>query len=112
MCMMLALRTSLPIRMRECKPNRHRKSNVFPIRDDNPQILVPYATLGIIAVNVFVWVFVQGLGSNPALAGSICQLGLIPGELLGTVPAGTEVQLGAETWCELGGAASWPTLFT
>jgi membrane associated rhomboid family serine protease len=41
---------------------------VFPIRDDNPQILVPYATYGIIAVNVLVWVFVQGLGSNPLLA--------------------------------------------
>ncbi len=85
---------------------------MFPIRDDNPQILVPYATFGIIAVNVFVWVFVQGLGANPALAGSICQLGLIPGELLGTVPAGTQVQLGANTWCELGGTTSWPTLFS
>jgi membrane associated rhomboid family serine protease len=40
---------------------------VFLIRDDNPQILNPYATYGIIAVNVLVWVFVQGLGSNPLL---------------------------------------------
>ena len=85
---------------------------MFPIRDDNPQILVPYATFGIIAVNVLVWVFVQGLGSNPLLAGSICQLGLIPGELFGTVPAGTQVQLGVNTWCELGDASSWPTVFS
>ncbi|MDH3587518.1 MAG: rhomboid family intramembrane serine protease, partial [Gammaproteobacteria bacterium] len=85
---------------------------MFPIRDDNPQILVPYATFGIIAVNALVWVFVQGLGSNPLLAGSICQLGLIPGELLGTVPVGTQVQLGANTWCELGSTSSWPTIFT
>ena len=85
---------------------------MFPIRDDNPQILIPYATIGIIAINVLAWVFVQGLGSNPLLAGSICQLGLIPGELLGTVSAGTQVQLGANTWCELGNGTSWPTVFT
>jgi membrane associated rhomboid family serine protease len=85
---------------------------VFPIRDDNPQIVVPYATLGIMAVNVLVWVFVQGLGSNPLLAESICQLGLIPGELLGTVPAGTPVMLTANTWCELGDGSRWPTVLT
>ena len=85
---------------------------MFPIRDDNPQILVPYATLGIIAINVLAWVFVQGLGSDPLLARSICQLGLIPGELLGTAPAGMQIQLTANTWCELGDAARWPTLFT
>ncbi len=85
---------------------------MFPIRDDNPQILVPYATFGIIVVNVVVWVFVQGLGANPMLAGSICQLGLIPGELLGTVAVGTQVQLGPDTWCELGGISNWPTIFT
>jgi membrane associated rhomboid family serine protease len=98
--------------MRECRSNRRWKSNVFPIRDDNPQILVPYATLGIIAINVLVWVFVQGLGSDPMLARSICQLGLIPGELLNIVPAGTRVQLSANAWCELGDASRWPTVLT
>ena len=85
---------------------------MFPIRDDNPQILVPYATFGIMAVNVLVWIFVQGLGSNPLLAESICQLGLIPGELLGTAPSNTYVQLSADTFCELGSTSSWPTVFT
>ena len=85
---------------------------MFPIRDDNPQILVPYATFGIMVVNVLVWVFVQGLGSDPMLAGSICKLGLIPGELLGSVPAGTQIQLAANTWCELGDSSRWQTVFT
>ena len=97
--------------MRECIPRGHRKSNVFPIRDDNPQLLVPYATYGIIALNVLAWVFVQGLGSNPALAGSICNLGLIPAELLGAVPDGYRIQFGAQAYCELGGS-SWLTVFT
>jgi membrane associated rhomboid family serine protease len=85
---------------------------VFPIRDDNPQILVPYATFGIMILNVLAWVLAQGLGSYPALAGSICQYGLIPAELLGNVAVGTQVQLGPSTVCELGGIASWPSVFT
>lgn len=85
---------------------------MFPIRDDNPQILVPYATLGIIVVNVLVWIFVQGLGSDPALAGSICRLGLIPAELLQSVPAGTRIQLGPGQVCELSSASSWHTLIS
>ena len=51
---------------------------MFPIRDDNPQILTPFVTYGIIGLNVLAWVVVQGLGSDPALARSICTLGLIP----------------------------------
>ena len=85
---------------------------MFPIRDDNPQILVPYATYGIIAINVLVWVFVQGLGSDPQLARSICQLGLIPGELLNIVPANTQIQLSPNAWCELGDSSRWSTVFT
>ena len=84
---------------------------MFPIRDDNPQLRIPIATYAIIAVNVAVWVFVQGLGSNPALVESICQLGLIPGELLGTVPAGTQFPLGPGAVCRLGGG-TWYTLFS
>ena len=35
---------------------------MFPIRDDNPQFLVPYATYGIIFLNVIGWFFIQGMG--------------------------------------------------
>ena len=58
---------------------------MFPFRDDNPQLRVPYVVFAIIALNVLVWVFVEGLGSEPALSRSICVLGLIPGEVLGHV---------------------------
>ena len=85
---------------------------MFPIRDDNPQLRIPIATYAIIAANIAVWVFVQGLGSNPALVESICQLGLIPGELLGTVPAGTQFPLGPGAVCRLGGGGTWYTLFS
>lgn len=55
---------------------------MFPIRDDNPQLLTPYATYGIVIVNIAAWIFLQGLGQEPGLSGSVCTFGLIPGELL------------------------------
>jgi membrane associated rhomboid family serine protease len=85
---------------------------MFPIRDDNPHFLTPYATYGIIALNVLAWVFLQGMGTEPALSGSVCRLGLIPGELLQSVPAGTQVQLGPRSVCVLGGSSTWYTTIT
>ncbi len=61
---------------------------MFPIRDENPHFLTPYVTYGVVALNVVAWVFVQGLGAEEPLARSICDLGLVPGELSGRAPAG------------------------
>ncbi|MDX1506989.1 MAG: hypothetical protein R3358_01835, partial [Woeseiaceae bacterium] len=61
---------------------------MFPIRDDNPNILTPVATIAIITINLLVWVFVQGLGAEPMLSSSICKLGVIPGDLLGFFTVG------------------------
>ena len=85
---------------------------MFPIRDDNPHFLTPYVTFGLIAANVLAWLSLQGLGGEPSLSGSVCRLGLIPAELLGTVPTGTRVELGRGLSCELGGSMSFLTLFT
>ena len=67
---------------------------MFPIRDDNPHFLTPYATYGIIGLNVIAWALIQGLGSDPQLTRTICALGLIPGDLLGTLPVGSSLQIG------------------
>ena len=72
---------------------------MFPIRDDNPHFLTPVVTYAIIALNTASWFLLQGLGGEPALASSVCTLGLIPGELLGQVPAGTRVELGPGAVC-------------
>jgi rhomboid family protein len=85
---------------------------VIPIRDDNPHFLTPYATYAIIGLNIFAWVVLQGLGAEPRLSSSVCGFGLIPGELLHTVPAGTIVALGAERACVLGDTAVWYTTIT
>lgn len=85
---------------------------MFPIRDDNPHFLTPYATWTIVGLNILVWVLVQGLGSHPALARSVCILGMLPGELLQSVPAGTTVQIGPDTFCRISDDSGWWTLVT
>ena len=63
---------------------------MFPYRDDNETVRTPYATYALIALNVATWLFVQGAGSEYALAASVCNLGLIPGELTTSVRPGTQ----------------------
>src|SRR5438876_1323523 len=69
---------------------------MFPYKDENPTILTPVVTVGIIAANLAAWLFVQGAGTNEAVLRSVCQLGLIPGEVLGRVPLGTAIPLGRD----------------
>jgi rhomboid family protein len=72
---------------------------VFPYKDENPTVLTPIVTIGIIGVNVLAWLFVQGAGSGEAVAASVCQLGMIPAELFQTVAPGTQVPLGPGIAC-------------
>ncbi len=85
---------------------------MFPIRDDNPQILTPYVTYAFIALNLLAWGLLQGFGTDPSLAKSVCRLGLTPGELLGGLPAGSGFQISAEAFCVIGDEPVWYTLLT
>ena len=79
---------------------------MFPLRDDNPTLGTSWVTFLIIGLNALAWIFIQGIGADLPLAVSICQFGLIPGELLGTVAPGTKVPLGQGLACVLGPDAS------
>lgn len=83
---------------------------MFPIRDDNPHFLTPYVTYTIVALNAVIWVLLQGYGTEPSLARSVCTLGLVPGELLGTLPAGYRVQIAPHAYCVIAGSANWASL--
>jgi rhomboid family protein len=85
---------------------------MFPIRDDNPTLGRSTVTVGIVALNLLAWAFVQGLGSEGSLSRSVCELGAIPGELLGRVPAGTTVPLGPGRVCVISAAPAWYTVLT
>ena len=80
---------------------------MFPLYDDNVRLRWPLGTVLIIALNVFVWFFVQGFGTERALARSLCLHGLIPADLLGLVPAGFQVPLGPRLACVVDGGGSW-----
>jgi membrane associated rhomboid family serine protease len=56
---------------------------MFPYRDENQTQRTPYITMIIIAINVLVWILYQRAGQPIALATSVCNYGLIPGELTG-----------------------------
>jgi membrane associated rhomboid family serine protease len=85
---------------------------MFPLYDDNPHILTPVVTVGIIALNAAVWVFAQGLGSEPHLIRSVCELGLIPGDLLGRLPVGERIELAPGAVCVIGQGSTFATPFT
>jgi rhomboid family protein len=85
---------------------------MFPYRDDNPTLSTPIATLLLIGVNVVVWVLVQGMGSEPNLSRSVCELGLIPGEFFGRLPEGLSIPMSQSTVCVITGERSWFTPLT
>ena len=72
---------------------------MIPYRDENVTQRTPYITAIIIALNVLSWIFLQGAGATLPLATSICNQGLIPGELLGTLPVGSEFEMGNGLVC-------------
>ncbi len=71
----------------------------FPYRDENQTRRRSVVTLLLIGLNVAVWVLVQGAGASLPLARSVCNLGLVPGELTGLVRPGTAFPLGHGLVC-------------
>src|SRR5688572_23722630 len=55
--------------------------------------------MALVAATVFVWLFAQGAGSEFALAKSVCELGLIPGELTLALAPGTAFRMNEELVC-------------
>jgi membrane associated rhomboid family serine protease len=62
---------------------------MIPIRDDNPQINIPWATYGLIAANAIAWLLLQGAGYGDSFRPSICQYGLVPAQITGAGGGGT-----------------------
>jgi membrane associated rhomboid family serine protease len=84
---------------------------MIPLSDENPTIRTPWVTMGILAAIFGAWIMLQGAGFNQRdLAFSICNLGLVPGELTGRVPMGTAVPISQEWDCAVDQhAINWVT---
>jgi membrane associated rhomboid family serine protease len=72
---------------------------MLPIGDDNPTIRTPVMTLGIIAVTLVVWFQVQGAGDPLPLVRSVCNYGLVPGELTHLARLGSGVPIAPGLAC-------------
>lgn len=72
---------------------------MLPYHDENETQRTPYVTVTLIALNVLAWLIVQGAGTTLSLARSVCNLGLIPGELTGSLPPGTPFPMGDGLVC-------------
>ena len=72
---------------------------MIPYHDENDTERPALVTMVLIAVNVLVWVLVQGAGTGYSLAASVCNLGLIAGELTGAVAPGTGFPMGEGLVC-------------
>ncbi|MBX7078211.1 MAG: rhomboid family intramembrane serine protease [Nannocystaceae bacterium] len=83
---------------------------MFPYRDDNPTLRTPVVTIALIAVNVLIWVLLQGAGTEPALTASICEHGAIPANLTGALRHEVAVELAPQVTCIVGPHADWLTV--
>ena len=72
---------------------------MIPYRDENATVRTPVVTFALIAVNVAVWLLFQGAGSDPSLAASVCNYGLIPGELTLQARPGDGFRMGEGLAC-------------
>ena len=73
---------------------------MIPISDDNPTLHTPWMTYVILALMFASWFFLQGAGLDERrLAMSVCNLGLVPAELLRTRELGFSVPLGNGLAC-------------
>jgi membrane associated rhomboid family serine protease len=72
---------------------------MFPYHDENVTLRPAYVTMAIIALNVAVWILIQGAGAPGAVAESVCNLGLVPAELTLSVRPGTGFAMGNGMAC-------------
>jgi membrane associated rhomboid family serine protease len=93
---------------------------VIPYRDENTTERTAVITIAIIGLNALVWLFVQGAGAThvsadgtvTGLAASVCNLGLIPGELMLRVEPGTGFEMGDGLMCTMDAGRQWSHVLT
>ncbi|MES1205576.1 MAG: rhomboid family intramembrane serine protease [Pseudomonadota bacterium] len=73
---------------------------MIPISDDNPTLRFPLITVALLIALAAVWIFVQGAGLDPiALAASVCNWGMIPGEITKAAVVGKGTPIGRGVAC-------------
>ena len=85
---------------------------MFPYHDENQTERTPVVTIALIAACVAVWVLVQGAGSGYRVAETVCNYGLVAGELTGQAFPGTALAMGAGLACVVDQGPEYLAIFT
>ena len=85
---------------------------MIPYHDENETRRTPIVTMVLIAACVLTWIFVQGAGAERPLAASVCNLGLIPGELTGSASPGARFPMGEGLVCVVDPGAQTTNILT
>ena len=72
---------------------------MIPYHDENATVRPAYVTLVLITLCTLVWLVYQGAGAEIALAASVCNRGLIPGELTESIRAGMVIPMTEQLSC-------------
>ena len=73
---------------------------MIPISDENPTLHTPIMTWLILGAMFAVWLVAQGAGLDPETMGrTVCNFGLVPGELTHRAAVGTGVPIGPRMAC-------------
>ena len=73
---------------------------MIPLGDENETLRLPVVTIGLILATALVWVFVQGAGLHPlTLVASVCDYGMVPGEITRRAVVGTGIPIGPGLAC-------------
>ncbi len=75
---------------------------MIPLGDEHPTLRTPVMTYAILAGMAATWVFVQGAGlpaNEGKLLASVCNLGMVPGEITHLARLGTAVPIGDGLAC-------------
>ena len=85
---------------------------MIPYHDENATQRPAYVTMTLVAMNVAAWLAIQGAGSDYALASSVCNFGLIPGELTLSARPGAGFPMGEGLACVGDPGRQWSNVFT
>jgi membrane associated rhomboid family serine protease len=85
---------------------------MFPYKDENPTERPAVITIAIIIANALAFILVQGAGAQGPLVHSVCNLGLIPAEVLQSVKPGSGVELAPGMYCLVHATPQYWTVLT
>ena len=85
---------------------------MFPYHDENQTERTPVVTIAIIALCVAVWILVQGAGNEYRVAETVCNYGLVAGELTGLAQPGTGLPMGDGLACVVDPGPEYMAIFT